>query len=150
MAIGPASASEEVYRLIGGSISNVIAWLDARLAWQGLATQVFVYPLVAGERMAAGFDLQRVTMIDSEVDTPDTARRVRLQLGGWSGDVEYDISPLEDWASAGGVAPRASLGHNLLDAWILHWLPERGQVRLDRAATDMQPGRTAPPDVSTR
>ena len=139
LALGPASASEEVNRDIGGSIPAAVTWLNARLAHQGLTVQVFFYPLVAGERLAMGLDLGARSMLDPEQELGISAPRGRLQMGGWTGDVEWEISPLEVWASAGGVAPRATLGHNLIDDWILHWLPEQEQVRFDRAATSVSP-----------
>ena len=137
LALGPASASDDVQQMIGGSIPAAVAWLNARLAHQALAVQVFVYPLVAGERVAMGLDLGMRSMLDPEHDLGGSAPRGRLQMGGWSGEIEWEISPLESWAAAGGVAPIATLGHNLIDDWILHWLPEQEQIRFDHAATNV-------------
>ncbi len=137
MVIGPASAGDDVHRKIGGSIPATVAWLNARLVHQALTVQVFVYPLVAGERLAMGLDPAMRSMLDPEHDLGSSAPLGRLQMGGWSGEVEWEISPLEVWASAGGVAPSATLGHNLIDDWILHWLPEQEQIRFDRATTNV-------------
>jgi len=150
MALGPASASDDVHRMIGGSIPATVAWLNARLVHQALAVQVFVYPLVAGERVAVGLDLGESSILDLEQDLGNLALRGRLQMGGWSGEVGWQISPLEVWASAGGVAPRATLGHNLLDDWILHWLPEQAQIRFDHAATDAPSADTRRQGVTLR
>ena len=143
LALGPASASDEVHRLIGGSIPATVAWLNARLAFQAVVVQVFVNPLVGSERIAMGLDPRMSSTIDPAHDLGGSAPRGRLQMGGWSGDVEWEVSSLEPWAAAGGVAPRATLGHNPLDDWILHWLPGQEQFRFDEAATLVSPADPA-------
>lgn len=150
LVLGPASAREEVQRRVGGSIPAAVAWLNARLVRQALAVQVFVYPLVAGERVAMGLDPGARSILDPAHDLGGTAPQGRLQMGGWSGEVRWEISPLESWAAAGGVAPKATLGHNLIEDWILHWLPEQEQVRFDHAATNVSPSDPGPGESTRR
>jgi hypothetical protein len=139
LALGPADASADVHQMIGGSIPATVAWLNARLAYQALAVQVFVYPLVGGERVAVGLDPGMRSMLDPEQLLDGTRPRERLQMGGWSAEVEWEFSSLDSWATAGGVAPSATLGHNLMDDWILHWMPGQEQIRFDRAAASALP-----------
>ncbi len=145
LALGPASASADVHQMIGGSIPATVAWLNARLAYQALAVQVFVYPLVGGERVAVGLDPGMRSILDPEQLLDGAIPRGRLQIGGWSAEVEWEVSSLDSWATAGGVAPSATLGHNLMDDWILHWMPGQEQIRFDRAAT-----LTLPTDAERR
>jgi hypothetical protein len=132
LVVGSTRVVEEVHRMIGGSIPATVAWLSARTVRRGLGLQVFVYPRIAGRRVAMGIDLGRSSTLDEGHELGSSSLRGNLQMGGWRGEVSWEMASLEDWASAGGVAPAATLGHNLIAGWILHWYPEHEQFRFDR------------------
>jgi hypothetical protein len=149
LVLGSRSVADEVTRLVGGSITSTDAWLNARTMRRGLTVQVFVYPLIAGERVSMGIDWRRPSSLDQSFEIGGNAPRGELQMGGWRGELQWDVASLESWALAGGVAPTATLGQNLISDWIVHWFPEREQFRFDRvgagvASTELGDGEGLP------
>jgi hypothetical protein len=149
LVLGSRIVADEVTRLVGGSITSTDAWLNARTMRRGLTVQVFVYPLIAGERVSMGIDWGRPSSLDQGFEIGRNAPRGELQMGGWRGELQWDVASLESWALAGGVAPTATLGQNLISDWIVHWFPEREQFRFDRvgggvASTELGDGEGSP------
>ena len=132
LVIAPPDKAREVDLLVADPDRTVIGWLRGRFVYQGLAAQFFVMPRVGGELTATALDLSGPSLIEPRA-SGDRVGRVTafLRLGGWSSEVEWNIASLEGWAVDGGVAPRAVLGADFLGAWVIHWLPELGQLRLE-------------------
>ncbi|MFQ5744846.1 MAG: hypothetical protein ACE5HV_14840 [Acidobacteriota bacterium] len=134
LALGPAVSGRAVERLVTGPDRTVIAWLEAKLIYQGLALQLLLYPRVLGELIPAMIDLagsSRLEAMRPGMVLGADPVIVPVRLGGWSGEVRWVPADLEGRATGGGVAPAAMLGNNLLGGWTLHWLPDQQQLRLE-------------------
>lgn len=121
---------------------DVVAWVDGRLLLQGLWVQLFVNPRVEGVLATAGLDLAAPSRIEAGRAAVPRPGRLLLpvRLGGWQGELEWELASLELWAAGGRVAPEVVLGGEFLDRWILHWVPEVAQLRLQERRSGTPPG----------
>ena len=126
-----AVAADKLSRSFKGS---TIAWLRARVIREGLGAQIFLFPRIANEVVAAGIDLGPFSRLDSDIlpAAPGSGiAAAQLTLGGWRGDVRWYPASLTGWAIDGGVAPIAVIGATSIDSWTLHWYQETQQLRVD-------------------
>jgi hypothetical protein len=132
LAMAPPSAGAKT--LPGVAEGRAIAWLRARLVREGVGTQLFLYPRVSGQVVAAGLDFAATSRLDLPtfvVPPGSSTAAAPLLLGGWRGDVQWRPASLTGWAGDGGVAPTAVLGLNVLEGWAMHWYPGSMQLRID-------------------
>lgn len=132
LAMAPPSTAAQT--LPGVAEGRAIAWLRARLVREGVGTQLFVYPRVSNQVVAAGLDFAATSRLDLPafvVPPGSSTAAAPLLLGGWRGDVQWRPASLTGWAGDGGVAPTAVLGYNVLEGWAMHWYPGSMQLRID-------------------
>ena len=134
LIVAPPDQGDAVDELSAEGPMRVVAWLNARLIYEGLGVQLLLFPRVQGEVIPAGINLGDRSQLESDllpVAAGSGASTVPLRLGGWTGEPVWRPASLVGWAADGGVAPSAVLGGDLLGQWTLHWLPETRQIRIE-------------------
>lgn len=137
LLLGPPSGGATSAGDAVGEPSRTIAWLSARLAYEGVSAQLLLYPRLEGEVTPAGLDVTGISRLDSDllpVRAGSGAAPAGLALGGWKGETTWRPTSLAGWAVDGGIAPVAVLGRDVVAGWSLHWYPASAQLRIDGPA----------------
>lgn len=145
LAVGPPEVGRRVETLVAGRGTEVLAWMGARVVVRALGVQLLFYPRVGGRALPAVLDLRRPSALDLADATSAREEEPRapgeagvgpppLTLAGRRWEVAWEERSLESWAAGGGLAPQVSLGPELFEDRVLHWVPETAQLRLEQAA----------------